>query len=163
MTGAYTGGQSANNQPYGGLCESSDADAFMRIRNPEGAEAGACGNATRCVADLLARETGRRAQVIRTVAGNLRSEALADGWVWSKPLDWPDIPLARAMGTLHLDLALGPVADPAAAGASACSSSSRLQMPWELRYWRKRATGSPCQCALTSASSRGRRASSAVV
>ena len=28
----------------------SNADAFMRIRNPDGAEAGACGNATRCVA-----------------------------------------------------------------------------------------------------------------
>ena len=41
----------------------SNADAFMRIRNPDGAEAGACGNATRCVADLLARETGRRTQV----------------------------------------------------------------------------------------------------
>ena len=53
--------------------EDSNADAFMRIRNPDGAEAGACGNATRCVVDLLARETGRRNQVIRTIAGNLPS------------------------------------------------------------------------------------------
>ena len=53
----------------------------MRIRNPDGAEAGACGNATRCVVDLLARETGRRIQVIRTVAGNLNAEALPDGRV----------------------------------------------------------------------------------
>jgi diaminopimelate epimerase len=30
-------------------------------------------------------------------------------------LDWPDIPLARPMDTLHLDLPAGPVADPAAA------------------------------------------------
>ena len=59
----------------------SNADAFMRIRNPDGGEAGACGNATRCVADLLARETGRRIQVIRTAAGNLNSEVLADGRV----------------------------------------------------------------------------------
>ena len=29
--------------------DNSGADAFMRIRNPDGAEAGACGNATRCV------------------------------------------------------------------------------------------------------------------
>ena len=97
----------------------SNADAFMRIRNPDGAEAGACGNATRCVADLLARETGRRTQVIRTVAGNLPSEALPDGRVrvdmGPARLDWPDIPLARPMDTLHLDLAAGPVADPAAA------------------------------------------------
>ena len=31
---------------------------FMRIYNPDGSEAGACGNATRCVADILMRETG---------------------------------------------------------------------------------------------------------
>ena len=98
--------------------EGSNADAFMRIRNPDGAEAGACGNATRCVVDLLARETGRRVQVIRTVAGNLPSEALPDGRVrvdmGPARLDWPDVPLARPMDTLHLDLAAGPVADPAA-------------------------------------------------
>jgi diaminopimelate epimerase len=97
----------------------SNADAFMRIRNPDGAEAGACGNATRCVVDLLVRETGRRAQVIRTVAGNLPCEALPDGRVCVDMgvarLDWPDIPLARPMDTLHLRLAVGPVADPAAA------------------------------------------------
>jgi diaminopimelate epimerase len=97
----------------------SNADAFMRIRNPDGEEAGACGNATRCVADLLARETGRRVQVIRTVAGNLPSEALQDGRVrvdmGPARLEWSDIPLARPMDTLHLDLASGPVADPAAA------------------------------------------------
>ncbi len=99
--------------------EGSNADAFMRIRNPDGAEAGACGNATRCVVDLLARETGRRVQVIRTVAGNLPSEALPDGRVCvdmgPARLDWPDVPLARPMDTLHLDLTAGPVADPAAA------------------------------------------------
>jgi diaminopimelate epimerase len=97
----------------------SNADAFMRIRNPDGEEAGACGNATRCVVDLLARETGRRTQVIRTVAGNLPSEALPDGRVrvdmGPARLEWSDIPLARRMDTLHLDLAAGPVADPAAA------------------------------------------------
>src|SRR4051794_2949644 len=93
----------------------SNADAFMRIRNPDGNEAGACGNATRCVVDLLARETGRRVQVIRTIAGNLPSEAFADGRVrvdmGKARLDWPEIPLARPMDTLHLDLP----GDPAAA------------------------------------------------
>jgi diaminopimelate epimerase len=94
----------------------SNADAFMRIRNPDGAEAGACGNATRCVADLLARETGRRTQVIRTAAGNLPSEVLLDGRVQvdmgPAHLEWSDIPLARRMDTLHLDVAAGPVGDP---------------------------------------------------
>ena len=99
--------------------DGSNADAFMRIRNPDGAEAGACGNATRCVADLLARETGRRVQVIRTVAGNLPAEIQPDGRVrvdmGPARLDWAAIPLARAMDTLHLDLARGALADAAAA------------------------------------------------
>jgi diaminopimelate epimerase len=97
----------------------SDADAFMRIRNPDGSEAGACGNATRCVADLLARETGRLTQVIRTTSGDLDAELQPDGAVCvdmgKARLDWSEIPLARVMDTLHLDLALGPFADPAAA------------------------------------------------
>jgi diaminopimelate epimerase len=98
----------------------SRADAVMRIRNPDGAEAGACGNATRCVADLLARETGRCVQVIRTVAGDLTSEVLRDGRVrvdmGKARLEWSEIPLARAMDTLHLDLTRGRLTDPAAAG-----------------------------------------------
>src|ERR1700722_17069215 len=85
----------------------SNADAFMRIRNPDGREAGACGNATRCVVSILTEETGRRTQVIRTIAGNLVSEALSDGRVCVDMgpvrLEWADIPLARPMDTLHLD------------------------------------------------------------
>jgi diaminopimelate epimerase len=96
----------------------SNADAFMRIRNPDGAEAGACGNATRCVAAMLARETGRQRQVIRTVAGNLDATVLPDGRVevdmGPALLGWSEIPLARAMDTLHLDIAWGKIADPAA-------------------------------------------------
>jgi diaminopimelate epimerase len=95
------------------------ADAFMRIRNPDGSEAEACGNATRCVAAFLAIETGRSTQTIRTAAGDLPTEVLTDGRVRVEMghvrLDWPDIPLARPMDTLHLDLGAGPLADPAAA------------------------------------------------
>jgi diaminopimelate epimerase len=94
------------------------ADAFMRIRNQDGTEAGACGNATRCVATLLAAETGLSRVMIRTSAGDLPSEILADGRVrvdmGPARLNWSEIPLARAMDTLHLDLAMGPVSDPAA-------------------------------------------------
>jgi diaminopimelate epimerase len=96
------------------------ADAFMRIRNPDGTEAGACGNATRCVASVLVRETGRDHLTIRTVSGDLDCEALPDGLfrvdMGPVRLDWADVPLAHPMDTLHLDLACGPVADPAACG-----------------------------------------------
>ena len=97
----------------------SSADAFMRIRNPDGGEAGACGNATRCVVRLLHDQTGRRVQVVQTMSGLLPAEVLADGRVrvdmGPARLGWRDVPLARAMDTLHLDLAEGPVSDPAAA------------------------------------------------
>ncbi|HEY5301587.1 MAG TPA: diaminopimelate epimerase [Acetobacteraceae bacterium] len=95
------------------------ADVFMRIRNPDGSEVEACGNATRCVAVLLARETGRQRQVIRTVAGDLCAEVLAPDRVavdMGVPgLDWRAIPLAEPRNTLHLDIRAGMLADPAAA------------------------------------------------
>ena len=92
----------------------TDADLIMRIRNPDGSEAGACGNATRCVAELLFEENGRPYQVIRTSAGDLPAERLADGRqrvdMGPARLGWQDVPLARAMDTLHLDLPGDPAA-----------------------------------------------------
>ena len=90
----------------------------MRIRNPDGSEAGACGNATRCVAHLLHAETGNLAPVIQTISGLLPAQILADGRITvdmgAARLGWQDVPLASATDTLHVPLALGPVADPAA-------------------------------------------------
>jgi diaminopimelate epimerase len=90
----------------------------MRIRNPDGSEAGACGNATRCIASLIAEEQGRDRVVVRTIAGDLAVERLPGG-LWRADmgparLGWRDVPLARETDTLHLPLALGPVSDPAA-------------------------------------------------
>jgi diaminopimelate epimerase len=94
------------------------ADVFMRIRNPDGSEAGACGNATRCVAALLAAETGRTTFIIRTIGGDLPAETHADGSLtvdMGPPrLRWQDIPLAGEADTRQLDLAEGPVSGPAA-------------------------------------------------
>jgi diaminopimelate epimerase len=94
------------------------ADVFMRIRNPDGSEAGACGNATRCIASLVADERKADRVVVRTIAGDLPVERLPGG-LWRADmgparLGWADVPLAHEADTLHLPLALGPVADPAA-------------------------------------------------
>jgi diaminopimelate epimerase len=96
----------------------SGADVFMRILNPDGSEAGACGNATRCIASLVADEARRDRVVVRTIAGDLPVERLPGG-LWRADmgparLGWRDVPLAREMDTLHLPIALGPVSDPAA-------------------------------------------------
>jgi diaminopimelate epimerase len=91
------------------------ADAFMRIHNADGGQVEACGNGTRCVADLLMREYGRDHVVIETVAGLLDAEAAGGGLIsvdmGPARLDWREIPLARAMDTLHLEVALGPLKD----------------------------------------------------
>ncbi len=98
--------------------DAEGADAFMRILNADGSEAGACGNATRCVAALITEETGARHITIRTISGLLRAEILGPGLVevdMGVPrLEWEEIPLSAAADTLHLNLAIGPVADPAA-------------------------------------------------
>jgi diaminopimelate epimerase len=92
------------------------AQVLMRIHNPDGGEAEACGNATRCVADLLRRETGDPRVRIETVAGVLEAEALPDGRVLvdmgPARTGWREIPLARAMDTERVDLSLGPLSTP---------------------------------------------------
>jgi diaminopimelate epimerase len=92
------------------------AQVLMRIRNADGSEAQACGNATRCVADLLYRETRDPRVQIETAAGILRAEALGDGSIavdmGPVRTGWSEIPLAHAMDTDRIDLALGPLAEP---------------------------------------------------
>jgi diaminopimelate epimerase len=94
------------------------ADAFMRIRNADGGEVGACGNAARCVASLLLDESGRATTVIDTAGGRLVAEKASGGRfavdMGPPRLDWREVPLARAMDTLHLELAAGPLRDPVA-------------------------------------------------
>jgi diaminopimelate epimerase len=87
------------------------ADARLRFFNPDGGEAGACGNGTRCAASLLMAETGRPSLRLRTAAGELA--ARQDGGqvcvdMGLPLLGWRDIPLARAMDTLELPLPGGP-------------------------------------------------------
>ena len=86
----------------------TDADVTMRIQNPDGTESGACGNATRCVAELLFEENGRPYQVIRTSAGDLPAERLQDGRqrvdMGPARLAWHDVPLATAQDTIEVDL-----------------------------------------------------------
>jgi diaminopimelate epimerase len=98
--------------------KNGSTDAAMHIRNADGGEVEACGNATRCVAQLLMREQGKDAVAIETVAGVLLAEDAGNGRIavdfGPARLEWRDIPLARAMDTLHLDLALGPLSDPVA-------------------------------------------------
>jgi diaminopimelate epimerase len=98
------------------LAENTDAegaDFGLVFWNADGSQAGACGNATRCVADHIMRDLGAEAVSLVTARGDLRAERAADGRIWVNmgppQLDWADIPLARAADPLHLPLPGDPV------------------------------------------------------
>lgn len=95
------------------VMEPSDkADVFMRVYNPDGSESGACGNATRCVADLA------QAQSVETLSGILYAKKLDNEFIevdMGEPkLEWRDIPLSEPTDTLHLGIGQHPAHDPVA-------------------------------------------------
>jgi diaminopimelate epimerase len=92
------------------------ADIFMRIYNPDGSEAGACGNATRCVASLVMDERRSDQVTVQTISGLLESQKAGKGLIavdmGMARLDWRDIPVAGPCDTNHLPVGLGPLQDP---------------------------------------------------
>ncbi len=90
------------------------ADFALDFWNSDGSRAGACGNATRCVCDVVMRETGRDTVTLTTERGLLRAVRSGDGRVsvnmGHPQRDWAEVPLARAVDTLHLPLPGDPVA-----------------------------------------------------
>jgi diaminopimelate epimerase len=90
------------------------ADFELDFWNSDGSRAGACGNATRCVSDYVMRGLGLDAVSLITTRGGLQAVRLPDGRVsvnmGAPQLDWADVPLSRAVDTLHLPLAGDPVA-----------------------------------------------------
>jgi len=98
-----------------------EADVFMRIYNPDGGEAGACGNATRCVASVLMDERKTELVTVQTISGLLESQKAGIGAnglpviavdMGPAGLDWRDIPVARACDTKHMPVGAGPLQDP---------------------------------------------------
>ncbi|MGC8201420.1 diaminopimelate epimerase [Aliiroseovarius sp. PTFE2010] len=92
----------------------SDGDGIaLDFWNSDGTRAGACGNATRCVAWLIMHEQDATTLTIRTERGKLIAEMRGEEvWVNMGPpvLDWADVPLAHEVDLLHLPLSGDPVA-----------------------------------------------------
>lgn len=103
----------------------SAGDAIMRIWNPDGSVAQACGNGSRCVADLLLGESGKSVISLSTAGGLIACSRSEDGRVtvdMGEPkLDWTEIPLAERMDTRTLDIKVGPIDAPVLFGPSAVS------------------------------------------
>ena len=96
-------------------------DSLVRIYNNDGSEAGACGNATRCVASVVMDERKTDQVIVQTISGLLESQKVGDGAnglpvisvdMGLARLDWRDIPVAGACDTNHLPVGAGPLQDP---------------------------------------------------
>jgi diaminopimelate epimerase len=114
---------------------SRKADVFMRIFNADGSEVGACGNAARCVALLIARETGRPEVSIETCSGVQRAEVeSADRIVidmGAPRFAWNEIPLAEPFhDTTGIELQIGPIDAPVLHSPSAVNVGNPHAIFW---------------------------------
>ena len=93
------------------------ANVFMEIWNRDGSQVNACGNATRCVADIIMKETGKDHATIQTHAGLLLAQRNGQGLIeadmGAPRFGWRDIPLAEEFrDTRGIELQVGPIDNP---------------------------------------------------
>jgi diaminopimelate epimerase len=115
---AQPGGAPYDQMMFLNASRTPGTDAYVRIYNNDGSEAGACGNGMRCVAELLFRETGKTALTFETTAG------LLNCWKGEEPrvstvdmgmprFAWNEIPLAEEFrDTRAIELQIGPIDQP---------------------------------------------------
>src|SRR5215510_1947221 len=111
-------------------------DAYVRILNNDGSEAGACGNGMRCIADILFKETGKATVTFETPAGILNC------WKGEAPLvstvdmgtprfAWNEIPLAEEFrDTRSIELQIGPIDKPILHSPSAINMGNPHAVFW---------------------------------
>jgi diaminopimelate epimerase len=110
-------------------------DAFIRIYNNDGSEAGACGNGMRCVADLVAKETGKDTLSFETTAGLLNCWKSTDGLftvdMGPPRFNWNEIPLAEEFrDTRAIELQIGPIDKPVLHSPSVVSMGNPHAIFW---------------------------------
>ena len=84
------------------------ADAYLKFYNSDGGQSGACGNGTRCVADLISKDLNIKSVVLKTLSGNLKSEILENNIVTTEigkaKTEWNEIPLSEKLNTKNLNI-----------------------------------------------------------
>jgi diaminopimelate epimerase len=93
------------------------ADAYMTVYNGDGSQAETCGNGTRCVAFVLAREIAREKLVLETATARLeclrRAETVFTVDMGRPRLAWNEIPLREPFhDTRKIELQIGPIDAP---------------------------------------------------
>jgi diaminopimelate epimerase len=111
-------------------------DAFVRIYNNDGSEAGACGNGMRCVADILFKQSGNSTLTVETRSGLLacfQGEAPLTSTVdmGIPRFRWTEIPLAEEFfDTRAIELQIGPIDRPILHSPSAVSMGNPHAVFW---------------------------------
>jgi diaminopimelate epimerase len=127
----------AQQEPYDQLMALYPAhdgtDAFVRIFNNDGSEAGACGNGMRCVAALMSAETSNARLTFETPAGLIPCWQTEDGQftvdMGLPHFRWDEIPLARQFpDTRAIDLTVA--GEPSLHSPSAVSMGNPHAIFW---------------------------------
>ena len=88
--------------------KSDEKDAGLEFYNSDGSVSGACGNGTRCVADLLSKENNNKEIILWTSSGALKSQILEDNLVETEigvpKTNWNEIPLNQNLDTKNLNI-----------------------------------------------------------
>ena len=83
-------------------------DAGLEFYNSDGSVTGACGNGTRCVADLLSKENNKKEITVWTSSGLLKSKILGNNLVETEigvpKTEWNEIPLSKNLDTKNLNI-----------------------------------------------------------
>ena len=83
-------------------------DASLEFYNSDGSTSGACGNGTRCVADLLSKENNKKEITVWTSSGSLKSKILGNNLVETEigitKTNWDEIPLSENRDTKNLKI-----------------------------------------------------------
>jgi diaminopimelate epimerase len=114
----------------------SGTDAFVRIYNNDGSEAGACGNGMRCVADILFKESGNSTLTVETRAGLLACRKGEVPLISTVDMGvprfaWDEIPLAEEFrDTRAIELQIGPIDHPILHSPSAVSMGNPHAVFW---------------------------------
>jgi diaminopimelate epimerase len=112
-----------------------DTDALIRIYNSDGSQAGACGNGMRCVAALIASETGKPKLAFEVDGRVLDAWKNPDGSftvdMGEPRFAWNEIPLAEEFrDTRAIELQVGPIDAPILHSPSAVSMGNPHAIFW---------------------------------
>ena len=90
------------------ITKNDSSDASLEFYNSDGGTSGACGNGTRCVADLLSKENNKSLVTLTTQSGDLKSEILGEKLVSTEigkgRTEWNEIPLSEELDTNNLNI-----------------------------------------------------------